>query len=92
MVLRADTGAAFPGAPREVRGARTVASQALTFRHAALHARPALVNGAPGVVTVAEGRVVSVLGFTIVDGLVVELDILADPERLAGLDPAEFGE
>src|SRR6185312_905559 len=47
VVLRADTGAAFPGATREVRGAQTVASQALTFRHAALHARPALVNGAP---------------------------------------------
>ncbi|WUD73192.1 RNA polymerase sigma factor SigJ [Streptomyces sp. NBC_00510] len=92
VVLRADTGAAFPGATREVRGARTVASQALSFRRTALHARPALVNGAPGVVTALQGRVVSVMGFTIVDGLVVELDILADPERLAGLDLAAFGE
>ncbi|WP_406268983.1 hypothetical protein OH779_26950 [Actinacidiphila glaucinigra] len=43
-------------------------------------------------VTAAEGRVVSVLGFTIVKGLVVETDILADPERLAGLDPAAFAQ
>jgi hypothetical protein len=33
-----------------------------------------------------DGRVLSVIGFTISGGTVVEMDILADPERLSRLD------
>ena len=32
------------------------------------------------------GRLLSVIGFTIWGGKVVEMDILADPDRLSGLD------
>ncbi|MGW3242385.1 sigma-70 family RNA polymerase sigma factor [Streptomyces sp. NPDC001070] len=92
VVLRADTGAGFPGAAREVRGAHAVASQAFRFRSGAKFALPALVNGAPGTVSAPEGRPKSVMGFTIVDGLIVEIDILADPERLSRLDLAAFSE
>ena len=46
-----------------------------------------LVNGNVGVVSrLANGRVLSVIGFTIAGGKVVEMDILADPERLSRLD------
>jgi RNA polymerase sigma factor (sigma-70 family) len=86
VVLRVDTGAAGIGATREVRGARTVAEQAFTFRQFAPFARPALINGAPGIVTAPEGRPLSVMGFTIRDGKIVELDVLADPDRLSRLD------
>ena len=49
-------------------------------------ARPALVNGAAGLVSAPEGKPFSVLGFTIAGGKIVEIDILADPERLSELD------
>ncbi len=84
VVLRADYGAA--GASRVVRGARAVAGQALTFSRFAPFARPALVNGAAGVVTAPGREPLSVMGFTVVRGKIVEIDILADPERLRRLD------
>jgi RNA polymerase sigma factor (sigma-70 family) len=87
VVLRADRGAAPPGASRLLRGASTVAGQALVFgRGLAQFARPALVNGAAGLVAARGGRPVSVMGFTVTQGKIVEIDILADPERLRELD------
>ncbi|WP_189186158.1 sigma-70 family RNA polymerase sigma factor [Streptomyces albiflavescens] len=67
-------------------GAIAVASGASRFAHLARVARPALVNGAAGFVVVAEGRPVGVLAFTVVHGRIAVIDILNDPERLAGLD------
>ena len=84
VVLRADGGAGLT----EIRGAETVARGALTFHRLATTAsiRHALVNGAAGFVTTVNGKPVSVLSFTIADGRVAEIDILADPERLRRLD------
>jgi len=48
--------------------------------------RPALVNGAAGVVAVAQGQPFSVMGFTVANGKIVAIDVLADPERLGRLD------
>jgi hypothetical protein len=86
VVLRADAGAA--GASREIRGAAAVVEQVLTFRRLAPFAKPALVNGAAGIVTAPGGQPMAVLGFTIMNGKIVEIDILADPERLRRLDLA----
>jgi RNA polymerase sigma factor (sigma-70 family) len=91
VVLRADR-AAPPGAATEVRGARAVAARALTFSRLAEFARPALVNGAAGLVVTPHGRPFSVMGFTVKDGKIVEIDILADPVRLARLDLVVLGE
>jgi RNA polymerase sigma factor (sigma-70 family) len=88
VVLRADRGAVPPGASRQVRGAPAAAEQALTFAGLARFAQPALVNGAAGIVAVRGGRLISVLGFTVTGGRIVEIDILADPERLDQLDLA----
>jgi RNA polymerase sigma-70 factor (ECF subfamily) len=33
-----------------------------------------------------DGRVFSVIGFTIAGGKIIEMDILADPDRLSRLD------
>jgi len=89
VVLRADRGALPVGASRVVRGARAVAEGALTFARLGRFARPALVNGAAGVVARApDGRPFSVMGFTVRHGKIVEIDILADPERLRQLDLA----
>ena len=89
VVLRADEGAATPPGYREVRGAENVANQALTFARAGGEdavPRPVLVNGAVGVVGTRAGRPASVLGFTVTDGKIAAIDILADPDRLARLD------
>ncbi len=48
----------------------------------------ALVNGAVGVVVAPRGRLLLVLGFAISGGKIVEIDVIADPERLRRLDLA----
>jgi RNA polymerase sigma factor (sigma-70 family) len=88
VVVRSDLGAVPPGASREVRGAPAVAEQALTFARLSPFAQPALVNGAAGLVVARHGRPISVMGFTITGGKIVEIDILVDPERLRQLDLA----
>lgn len=86
VVLRAD-GGALAGASRVVRGARAVVDQAATFSRLGLSNQFVLVNGSIGLVSRrADGRVFSVLGFTIAADKIVEIDILADPERLGRLD------
>ena len=87
VVLRADIGAVPAGASRLIRGAPAVAKQTVTFvRSGGGEARPALVNGTAGVVFSARGRALSVAGFTVRRGRIVEIDVLADPARLQQLD------
>jgi len=86
VVLRADAGSFHPGASKVVRGAARVAEQALLFSRLAQHCRLALVNGTPGLVTTPGGQPYSVVGFAIRHGKIVEIDILADPERLQQLN------
>jgi RNA polymerase sigma factor (sigma-70 family) len=86
VVLRADSGPVPPPASQEVHGAPAVAELALAFSQVAQFSRPALVNGTAGLVTAPRPDLVSVMGFTITDGKIVEIDILADTARLARLD------
>jgi RNA polymerase sigma-70 factor (ECF subfamily) len=82
VVLRGDLG----GRPaRVVRGAERVAKGATFGSREGKVVRPAVVNGAAGVVVTAGGRVVTVVGFTVVGGRIVEINVLADPERLGRL-------
>jgi RNA polymerase sigma-70 factor (ECF subfamily) len=48
--------------------------------------RWALVNGAVGAVVLPHGEPFAVLGFTVSNGKIVEIDVVADPERLRHLD------
>ncbi len=82
-VVRADPAAVATGATPEVRGAAAVAG---TFSGRAKGARAALIDGAAGAVWSVGGRPRVVFAFTITDGRIVEIDLLADPERLAGFD------
>jgi ketosteroid isomerase-like protein len=82
VVLRSDFGARRPAASTVVRGAETVASQALLFRRPDAVLLPALVNGAAGVVVTVGGRPFAVMGFTVVDGKILEIDAIADAERV----------
>ncbi|MFE7190627.1 sigma-70 family RNA polymerase sigma factor [Kitasatospora sp. NPDC057541] len=93
VVLRADGGAGRERRPVLLAGARTVAGQAVMFRALSPYARPALVNGAAGVVVIgANGRPVSVMAFTVVGGVIVAIDVLSEPERLAALDLTAFAD
>jgi RNA polymerase sigma factor (sigma-70 family) len=85
VVVRADGP---PGAPREVRGARTWAKGAIAFSRHARFARPALVNGTVGAVMAPRGRLFRALSFTITRGKIVQIDVIADPERLRQLELA----
>ncbi len=86
IVLRADGGAAT-GMSRLVRGAPAVVAQAAAFSKLGLSSRVVLVNGNIGVVSrLPDGRLLSVIGLTIAGGKVVEMNILADPDRLSRLD------
>ncbi|MER5521536.1 RNA polymerase sigma factor SigJ [Streptomyces sp. NPDC002763] len=88
VVLRVDSGALVRGAAasKVLRGARSVAEGAFTFRQFSVWSRLVLVNGTVGVVTMPEGRPLSVSAVTVVDGRITEMYILADPERLERLD------
>jgi RNA polymerase sigma factor (sigma-70 family) len=91
VVVRADFGA-LPGGSREVRGARYVAEQTIGYAQFTGFGRPALVNGAVGIVAAEDGRRYSVVGFTVRRGQIVEIDILADPQRLRRLDLTALGD
>jgi RNA polymerase sigma-70 factor (ECF subfamily) len=86
VVLRADRGPVPAGVPGEVRGAEAVARQAIMYSRLDLSVQPALVNGAAGTVTLRDGQLFAITGFTVRDRRIVEMDILADPERLARVD------
>jgi hypothetical protein len=58
----------------------------MSYARLAPWVRPALVNGAAGAVVAPQGQPFAVMGFTIADGRIVEIDALTDPERLRRLD------
>jgi len=86
VVLRADRGAVAMGAARLVRGAENVARQARAFQQLGVDVRRALVNGAAGTVSFRDGRPFAIAGFTIRDRRIVEVNVIADPERLRQVD------
>ncbi len=83
VVLRVDQGRARPAL--ELRGAEAVMRQAARFAHLHPFARPVRVNGAAGFLIVRAGRPMALGAMTVSGDRIVELDIIADPDRLAGL-------
>jgi hypothetical protein len=92
VVLRSDFGERRAAAPRVTRGAAAVARQAVigALPNAQLH--PALVNGAAGVVVTVGGRPFAVLGFTVTEGRIVEIDAIADPDRVRRIAASVLGD
>ena len=86
IVLRADGGSRRPSIV--VHGAQDIAARAVLVNQLAPSVRPALVNGAAGIVAVVAGKVFSVMAFTVVQGRIVAIDVLLDPDRVAALDLA----
>jgi RNA polymerase sigma factor (sigma-70 family) len=88
VVLRADLAAARLGAA-QIRGAAGVASE---FLGRSRGARPALVNGTAGAVWLPGGRPRVVFAFTITDGKITGIDLIADPDQLRQIDLVIPGE
>jgi RNA polymerase sigma-70 factor (ECF subfamily) len=85
VALRADEAALRMGVRSgwmraDLQGAQAVAEQ---FAGQAQAAQPALIDGVPGAVWVAGGSPRVAFGFTIRDGKVVEIELVADAERLS---------
>ncbi len=83
IVLQADATAVRMGSPDRIHGAAAVAG---TFSGRALAAQPAVIDGAVGVVWAVGGQVRVAWDFTIVDGKVANIDMLAAPESLRDHD------
>jgi RNA polymerase sigma-70 factor (ECF subfamily) len=86
VVLRADAGAGPFGPSVLIRGASEVLAQAQRFAPLGRFARPVLINGGPGFLVARDGEPLALMALTVHDGKVTEMDILADPARLAALD------
>ena len=84
VVVRAD----ISGPPTETRGAETWAKGAVAYGQLAELTSPAIVDGTAGVVVAPKGRVVRAIRFTIVDGVITEIDIIGNPARLEDVDVA----
>jgi RNA polymerase sigma-70 factor (ECF subfamily) len=91
VVLRSDFGAGRP-ASRVIHGAAAVARQALMAALPTAELHPALVNGAAGMVITVRGRPFAVMGFTVAGGKIVEIDAIADPERVRRIAAAVLGD
>ena len=86
VVLRVDGG---PNAPRPLSrpplvGAEAVARGASAFRGGAARAEPVIVNGGAGVLVRFPARLL-VAAFTVANGRIVEIDLIADPDKLRGI-------
>jgi RNA polymerase sigma-70 factor (ECF subfamily) len=87
VVFRADRGRiAVADAPPLVTGATAVAEQVLSrgIRFARF-ARPAVVDGTAGLIVVPRDQPIAVIGFTIAEDRIVEIDLVADPDKLRAL-------
>jgi hypothetical protein len=82
VVLRVDFAPSRPAASIMVRGAAAVARQARLGANPAALLHPAFINGTAGVVITLDGQPHGVMAFTVVNDKVVEIDIIADPERI----------
>jgi RNA polymerase sigma-70 factor (ECF subfamily) len=84
VLFRLDIGVA----EESVTGAEAVATRILSGgTQFAPFARPAVVNGAAGAVVARPGRpLFAVVGFTVAGGRIVEIDVIANPAKLAGID------
>ena len=85
VVLRADFGPRRPAMSTMVRGAEAVATQARLGANPAAALHPALVNGAAGVVITVRDRPFAIMGFTVAEGRIVAIDVVADPDRVRRL-------
>jgi RNA polymerase sigma factor (sigma-70 family) len=84
--LRIDGGVLREDASLVLRGAEAVAGHTATYSKLYPFVRPAIVNGTAGAVVAPQGRLFSVMAFTVASGKITQIDALLDPDRLSKLD------
>lgn len=83
VVFRLDAGPDSPQARPPIEGAAAVAEQVLARgMRFAPHARPAVVNGAAGAVVGSGASLIAVVGFTVADGRISEINLITDRSKL----------
>lgn len=85
VVRTADPAALPPGMAAMVRGAAAVAEGTVVLRQRSREAVLLLVDGRPGLVVVRTGRPLFAVTFTVRAGRIAAYDVVATPDRLAGL-------
>ena len=90
IAVRADQFAVPAGVPREIRGARIAAQQAIIFSRGATAARLALIDGVPGLIVAPRGNLTRILRFSFADNAITQLEVLADPTALAEMEITLF--
>jgi RNA polymerase sigma-70 factor (ECF subfamily) len=87
VVLRTNGGMARSAATTLLRGAQPVAARAMAFRRFGETQTRTLVNGVPGGIAWSpDGSPFALMAMTVRAGRIVEIDVLADPDRLRQLD------
>ena len=86
VVLHSDAVASPSGVALTVRGAAAVAGGARAASARARYGSIALVNGAPGLIMAPRGRLMIALALTFSGDKISQIDVIADPDRLAALD------
>jgi RNA polymerase sigma-70 factor (ECF subfamily) len=91
VVFRVDAGVDSAQARPPITGAAAVARQLLVRgRPFAPLARPAIVNGAAGVIVGSPDHPLAVVGFTVVQGKIVAVDLITDRFKLGRLTAGGF--
>jgi len=86
VVFRTDLGPGSPLARPPLAGAGPVAREILANAPRFAHlGQPVLVNGEAGALFGTRDKPVAVIGFTIADGRIVALNLVADPDKLRNL-------
>ena len=85
VVLRADFSPSRPRRSTVIRGSEAVARRASLGALPGALVLPSLINGAAGVVIATPERPVAIMGFTVRDGRIIEIDCIGDPERAESL-------
>ncbi|MFB4279149.1 MULTISPECIES: sigma-70 family RNA polymerase sigma factor [unclassified Nonomuraea] len=88
VVLRADKAVIPTPEPVIVHGAEPVAKGAMAAMQRAQFTGPALIDGTVGLAMATHGHLRVALTFTVVDGLITAIDVIAEPDTLRRLELA----
>ncbi|MCF6471478.1 sigma-70 family RNA polymerase sigma factor [Nonomuraea sp. MG754425] len=88
VVLRADKAVIPTPEAVAIHGAESVAKSAMAAMERAQFTGLALIDGALGLVMAPRGRLRVVLVFTVTDGLIAGIEVVAEPDHLQRLDLA----
>jgi len=88
IIFRVDPSVVPNGSQSEIRGSRNVAGQAVAFSGRAPFTQLALVNGEVGVVVAPWGKLLmaGIFVFDLTRNAILEIDLIADSQRLQQLD------